>query len=292
MKFRPRQELLSCSEFKRLITRFHKMGFDKFRFTGGEPTLHPDLVELVRFTRSLSPSPFVALTTNAYLLAKQARALADAGLQRVNISLDSMQPDRFLQLARRGSLDKVLEGISAAEEAGLEVKINTVVVQNFNEDEVVSLAALTLKHPWQIRFLEMMPFGKNSDLQLQARVNTPALQSKIHAELGPLHPVGEGLDGEARVFRLQDAPGTIGFISPVSAPFCASCNRVRLTADGKLKLCLLKDGELDLREILRGEHPDEEIDRQILAGVARKPWGHDLSHNRFGTLRGMSEIGG
>ena len=292
MRFRPKKELLQTHELERLINRFHDLGFDKFRFTGGEPTIRPDLVQLVQHAANLPGSPTVAITTNALRLSELAQPLADAGLHRVNVSLDTLNPHRFEKLTRRDRLPDVLAGLAAAEKAGLTIKLNAVVVRNFNEADIVELARLSLKHDWQMRFLEMMPFGNNEHFQLEERVEQPSIQAYIEEELGALSPVGDQLDGEARVFKLDGAPGSIGFISPVSEPFCASCNRVRLTADGKLRLCLLRDNEVDLMTPLRSGAEDAQLDDLIRAGVYHKPWGHDLAQNRFSTNRGMSEIGG
>jgi len=292
MQFRPREELLTFRELLRLIRRFHGLGFDKFRFTGGEPTLRPELVRLVAATSALPGHPLTALTTNGVTLPRLAGKLKDAGLRRVNISLDTLDPERFRRMSRRAGLEEVLRGIEAADAAGLEVKINAVAVQNFNEEDLVPLARLSLERAWQIRFLEMMPFGNNEGFQNGKRLERSGVRARIAEALGELTPVGEGLDGEAEVFRAPGARGTIGFISPVSDPFCASCNRARLTADGKLRLCLLKDDEVDLMSPMRGGASDSELDQKIRRGIFHKPWGHELAYDRFSRKRGMSEIGG
>ena len=292
MTFRPQSELLQTEELERLITRFHSLGFDKFRFTGGEPTLRPDLVRLVKHTAKLANAPTVAMTTNALELPSLARPLAEAGLQRVNVSLDTLDPTRFQRLTRWGRIDQVLRGLHAAEAEGLQIKINAVVVRNFNEEDVVDLARLSIEHDWQIRFLEMMPFANNEGFQTSERVDQRSIQARIEQELGTLESAGDALDGEARVFRLPKARGSLGFISPVSDPFCSDCNRVRLTADGKLRLCLLKDDEVDLMAPLREGAADGDLDQILRKGIFEKPWGHELANNRFSTNRGMSEIGG
>jgi cyclic pyranopterin phosphate synthase len=292
MTFRPQSELMTTGELIRLLDRCHALGFDKFRFTGGEPTLRPDLVDLVAHTASLPGRPFTAITTNGTLLTKLAEPLRAAGLRRVNVSLDTLDPVRFRRMARRGNLKKVLVGLQAAAEAGLEVKLNAVVVRNFNEEDVVDLAALSLEHPWQIRFLEMMPFGNNDTFQTGQRVEEEGSFARIQRALGHLEAVSEHRDGEAKVFRLSEAPGTVGFISPVTDPFCADCNRARLTADGKLRLCLLKDDEVDLLSPMRGGASDADLEQFVRDGIWHKPWGHDLAHDRFSQNRGMSEIGG
>ncbi|MCC5845852.1 MAG: GTP 3',8-cyclase MoaA [Verrucomicrobia bacterium] len=292
MKFRPQSENISLAEYRRLLPLFHALGFDKFRFTGGEPTLHPQLTELIAETAALPGAPFVALTTNGMLLPKLARPLKTAGLRRVNISLDTLDPARFRQMSRRDGLDAVLRGLDAAEAAGLEIKLNAVTVRNFNEEDFVPLARFSLDRPWQVRFLEMMPFGNNEHFQNGQRVEEDSVKARIEAALGKLEPVGNGLDGEARVYRVPGAKGTVGFISPVSAPFCGDCNRARLTADGKLRLCLLKDDEVDLLTPLRKGADNAALENIVRAGIWEKPWGHELAFRRFSHNRGMSEIGG
>jgi cyclic pyranopterin phosphate synthase len=234
------------------------------------------------------------MTTNGILLSRLARPLAEAGLQRVNVSLDTLDPEKFRRLTRWGKMEDVWEGIQAAEEAGLSpVKINAVVVQGYNTGDVVDLARLTLEHPWQVRFIEMMPFAGATDLQINQVVTAEETQARIEAALGPLELVNNGkLDGEARLFHLPGALGDIGFISSVTQPFCASCNRARLTADGRLRLCLLREGEVDLLTPLRAGASLEDLRGLILEGIWNKPWGHGLDEGVIPLNRVMSEIGG
>ena len=294
MAFRRPAELLSDAELFRLIPIFAELGFRKIRFTGGEPTLRKSLIELVRTTAAYPGIRQVGLTTNGLLLDQLARPLAEAGLTTVNVSLDSLDPARFRQLTRWGNVRDVLEGLVTAEEVGLRVKLNSVPTRDMNDTtDVVELARLTLQHDWQVRFIELMPFANNAEFQTEHIVREDELRTLLEEEFGALEVVDEGrLDGEAKVFRISDAPGTVGFISPVSSPFCAACNRVRLTADGRLRLCLLRDDEGDLRELLRGGASDEDLAAAIGSAVYRKPWGHELSSARFPVSRGMSEIGG
>jgi cyclic pyranopterin phosphate synthase len=188
----------------------------------------------------------------------------------------------------------VWAGIHAAETAGLKpVKINTVVVRGMNDKDVVDLARLTLEHAWQVRFIEMMPFGGATALQVGQVVKASEILTRIQSALGPLELVNDGkLDGEARIYRLSGAAGEIGFISSVTAPFCAACSRARLTADGKLRLCLLRDNEVDLLTPLRAGASLDELRQIILDGIWVKPWGHGLAEGAFATNRAMSEIGG
>jgi len=236
----------------------------------------------------------VALTTNGLLLDQLAQPLFDAGLTSVNVSLDTLDPARFRELTRWGNVRDVVEGLDAAEAAGLRVKLNAVPIRGANDtDAAVALARLTVEHDWQVRFIEVMPFANNPGFQVGHIVREAELRAHLESVLGPLEPLHEGkLDGEARMFQIPGARGAIGFISPVSSPFCAACNRVRLTADGRLRLCLLRDDEGDVRELLRSGATDAELETAIGASVHRKPWGHDLARDLIPASRGMSEIGG
>ncbi len=215
-------------------------------------------------------------------------------MQRVNVSVDTLDPQKFHRLTRWGKLDQVWHGIYAAEQAGLmPLKLNAVVVRGYNEPDVVDLARLTLERPWQVRFIEMMPFAGATELQLKQVVKAEEIQERIVAALGPLEsPTTAKLDGEAHVFRLPGATGELGFISSVTIPFCASCTRARLTADGRLRLCLLREGEVDLLTPLRQGASLEELRQIILDGIWYKPWGHGLAEGIIPLNRVMSEIGG
>ncbi len=294
MTFRPRSELLQDDEIARLVALFAGLGFHKFRLTGGEPTVRANVVQLVETMAATPGVEKLAMTTNGLLLNRLAQPLADAGLQRVNISIDTLDPHKFKKLTRWGEVEDVWRGIRAAEAAGLEIKLNAVVVRNYNDQEdVVDLARLTLYQPWQVRFIEMMPFGDVADFQLSGVVTQAELQETIAGALGELTPVNQGeLDGEASLFQLGGAPGRIGFISSVSQPFCASCNRARLTADGRLRLCLLREKEVDLMTPLRAGATDDELAAIIKKGIWWKPWGHGLAQDVIPLNRVMSEIGG
>jgi cyclic pyranopterin phosphate synthase len=294
MTFRPRAELLQDDELARLVALFAGLGFHKFRLTGGEPTVRANVVQLVETMAATPGVEKLAMTTNGLLLDRLAQPLADAGLQRVNISIDTLDPHKFKKLTRWGAVEDVWRGIRAAEAAGLEIKLNAVIVRNYNDrEDVVDLARLTLYQPWQVRFIEMMPFGDVADFQLSGVVTQAELQETIAAALGELTPVNQGvLDGEASLFQLHGAPGRIGFISSVSQPFCASCNRARLTADGRLRLCLLREKEVDLLTPLRAGATDEELEAIIKKGIWWKPWGHGLAQDVIPLNRVMSEIGG
>jgi len=294
MVFRPNEELLTDDELAHVLRVMSDLGFDKFRLTGGEPTVRPGLVNIIREIAALPGTREIVMTTNGLKLQQLAEPLRRAGLARVNISIDSLDPAKFKRITRWGNVDDVLAGIGAAERAGLApIKLNAVIIRGFNEDDVVPLAALTLEHDWQFRFIEVMPFADVADFQRSSIVTTADMMARIQHVLGELTPENEGqLDGEAKVYRLPGARGTVGFISPVTAPFCASCNRVRLTADGKLRLCLLKDGELDLKTPLRNGASVADLTALTREAIWRKPWGHDLAHGVIPLNRVMSEIGG
>ena len=294
MTFRPNADLMQDDEILRLTRLFAGLGFDKIRLTGGEPTVRANVVELVRGIAHTPGVRSVSMTTNGMLLARLAKPLAAAGLQRVNVSIDTLNPAKFRRLTRWGDLEDVWDGILAAEEAGLKpVKLNAVVVKGYNEADVVDLARLTLDHPWQVRFIEMMPFGGATELQVGQMVTASQTQARVEAAFGSLEPGNGGeLDGEARIFRIAGAQGDIGFISSVSAPFCADCTRARLTADGVLRMCLLRDYEIDLLTPLRAGATDGELRAMVLEAVWNKPWGHGLAEGAIATNRVMSQIGG
>ncbi len=294
MVFLPREELLTDEELIRLARLFAELGFDKIRLTGGEPTVRPNLVELVARMAALPGIREISMTTNGLRLKTLAEPLARAGLKRVNVSLDTLDPAKFRRITRWGRLEEVWEGILAAEAAGLTpIKLNAVVVRGYNDQDMVDLAALTLTRPWQVRFIEVMPFADVAPFAQQVIVSTAEMIRILEGEFGPLEPVNDGrLDGEARVYRIRGAVGSVGFISPVSEPFCAQCNRVRLTAEGRLRLCLLRDDEVDLRGPLRSGASDEELKALIQAAIWRKPWGHGLPEGVIPIARVMSQIGG
>jgi GTP 3',8-cyclase len=281
-------------EVRQLVRMFAQLGFDKYRLTGGEPTVRANIVELVRDIAHTPGVRSVTMTTNGVLLSRLAQPLADAGLQRVNISVDTLDLQKFRRLTRWGNLDQVWAGIEAAEQAGLTpIKINAVVVRGYNEADVVDLAQLTIRHPWQVRFIEMMPFAGATDIQTTQLVTASEIQERIQAANGPLEQVNGGkLDGEARLFRFPGALGDVGFISSVTSPFCASCTRARLTADGRLRLCLLREGEVDLLTPLRAGATLDQLRELILGGIWEKPWGHKLADGVIPLNRTMSEIGG
>jgi cyclic pyranopterin phosphate synthase len=294
MVFRPRHELMQDDELRTLVNVFADLGFKKFRLTGGEPTVRQNVVEICRFIANTPGVQSLSMTTNGVLLKELAQPLAEAGLQRVNISIDTLDPVRFKKITRWGSLDQVWEGIEAADRAGLTpVKLNAVVVRGFNDQDVTELARLTLDHDWQVRFIEMMPFGDVATFAQEQIVTDAEIRQRIADEYMPLELVDDGqLDGEARLYQFPGAKGQVGFISSVSVPFCASCNRARLTADGVLRLCLLRDKEVNLLQPLRDGASEADLKQIILDGIWLKPWGHGLADDVIPVKRVMSQIGG
>ena len=294
MRFRPRAELLQDDEILTIVQAAAELGTSKIRLTGGEPTIRPNLVELVRAIAATPGIKQIAMTSNGVLLAELAEPLAQAGLQRLNVSVDTLDPAKFRRITRWGDLGRVWDGIAAAEAAGLTpLKVNCVVTRGFNDDEVVPLARLSLDRPWHIRFIELMPFGSVAEFQQEAVVSSHETMARIEASLGPLLPVlDHNSQDPARSYRLPGAQGRIGFISSVTQPFCAGCNRYRLTADGKLRLCLLRDREVDLLTPLRQGWPREELKRLLRDAIWNKPWGHGLPEGEVPQLRVMSQIGG
>jgi len=293
MKFQPRDEILTDDELIRVVGAFAELGFTKFRLTGGEPTIRPHLVDIVRAIKSFPGVEEVTMTTNALLLGRMAEGLAEAGLDRINVSLDTLNPERFKAMTRGGRFDMVWDGVLAAERAGITpIKINTVVVRGQNEHEVAELARLTIDRPWQMRFLEIMPMEGVGMVYDEGLVTSEETQARLEYEFGPLEHIASPSGDPARVWKIPGAAGTIGFISPISEPFCSTCNRVRLSADGKLRLCLLRADEVDLRDIVRNGGTDDQLTGRIRSAIWRKPWGHGIAEGDFNIGRGMSQIGG
>ena len=292
--FRSNDELMQDDELLTLVRLFAELGFDKFRLTGGEPTTHPHLVDLVREIARTPGVRSLSMTTNGLLLGKLARPLAEAGLQRVNISIDTLNPARFKKMTRRGDFETVWNGILTAEQAGLmPIKLNTVVVRGYNEDDVVDLARLTLDHPWQVRYIELMPLGDIAGFARECMVSDVEIRNRIERAFGTLEVIDRGtLDGEARMYRIRGAQGQIGLISSVTYPFCSSCTRARLTADGVLRLCLLHDREVNLLQPLRQGARMVDLKEIIREGLWNKPWGHALADQVAPKQRVMSQIGG
>jgi cyclic pyranopterin phosphate synthase len=292
--WRSHEEILRYEEIGLIVQAAASLGISKVRLTGGEPLVRLGFVELVRMLARIPGIDDLAMTTNGTLLARHAVELAQAGLKRVNVSLDTLQPERFRQITRRGGLATVFEGIAAARQAGLTpLKVNTVVVRGLNDDEAVDFARLTLEGDWHVRFIELMPVGSNAVWAGDRYVSVGEVRRRIEAALGELVPAKVGVgNGPARYYRFPGAVGTIGFISPVSEHFCYQCNRLRLTADGGLRPCLLSDYEIDLRTPVRQGAGLPEIRELLIRSIGAKPRGHRLNESIAPRKRAMSEIGG
>jgi cyclic pyranopterin phosphate synthase len=294
LTFVPNNELLSAEELEKVVRAAVEVGFYKVRLTGGEPTLRADIVDIVRRLGRIDGVEQLVMTTNGYRLPYIARDLAAAGMKRVNIHVDSLNAEIIPQIMRLGTFDKAWAGIMAAEEAGLApIKLNAVITRGYNDSAAVELARLTLEKPWQIRFIELMPFGGPTEIQLHHYVSSEEVTGWIEKELGPLFPVNNGqLDGEARMYRLAGGEGQIGFISPVSNPYCDDCNRMRVTADGRLRMCLLSEDEINFRRMLRSGGTHADLVELFKQAIRTKPVGHQLKNGQFAENRTMSQIGG
>ena len=344
----PKSQILSFEEIERLLKIAAELGMTKIRLTGGEPLLRRDIDQLVARIGAIPGLRDLSMTTNGSVLARHAASFARSGLNRINISLDTLRPDRFARIARRGNLESVMEGIAAAQAAGLTpLKLNCVVMRGWNDDEVVDFARLTLTQPFDVRFIELMPinwsqgddggagmetffalsapqpeYRRDSNVTLYARpelgsldrkfklgdsalvgqldagqmrrafVSTAEMRSLIEAALGTLEPADVQVNGPARSYRLAGAPGTVGFISQITNDLCLSCNRLRLTADGQLRPCLMADGEVDLRTPLREGATDAEIADLFCLTVLHKPREHRLEDGKAPVHRNMSQLGG
>ena len=291
--FRPPEELLRDDELLLLVRIAAELGVKRVRLTGGEPTVRPAVVDLVGAIGAVPGIRDLSMTTNGLLLEYLAADLARAGLRRVNVSLDTLDPEKFRRITRGGRVERVLAGIARAEAVGLlPIKINAVVVRGFNEEDVVPLARLTRERPWEVRFIEVMPFGAVADVADAGIVTSEETTARIEAALGPLEAINLSGEDPARTYRLRGAAGTLGFISPVSQPFCSKCGRLRLTADGRLRLCLLRDDEVDLLTPLRNGASYDELKEIFAAGAYRRPFGHALAERLFPEKRVMIQIGG
>jgi len=283
-------EILSYEEIQTVVRAAAELGINKIRLTGGEPLVRADLPKLIKMLSQIKGIEELSLTTNGTILKKYALELKQAGLSRVNVSLDTLKADKFRYITRLGELKTVLEGIETAKEAGFEpVKINTVIMRGINDDEILDFARMTYEDGWHVRFIELMPFKGAAEF-------VPSIELRQHISLlGKLEPCASITgNGPAMYYRLAGAKGTIGFISPLTEPsFCSRCNRMRLTPDGKLRPCLLGEDEIDLKTPLRNNASMEELKSLILKAVASKPEHHHLEGGNVRLVnRKMSQIGG
>jgi cyclic pyranopterin phosphate synthase len=296
LSFVPQPELLTAEEIETVVRAAVAVGFHKFRLTGGEPTLRPEIVEITERIAKVPGVEDLAMTTNGILLPRLAKPLKDAGLRRLNIHVDTLHPERLKKLMRFATLEEMEAGIAAAEEAGLvPIKLNCTVTRDYNDMDVAELARRAKDRDWHVRFIELMPLGggETAHVALSQFVPTAETRRRIEAELGPLEelPPASAAD-ESRNFRFAGARGVVGFISPVSEPYCGSCNRMRLTADGKFHLCLLNDDELDVKQALRTGGGQAAVQEILLKAVGLKPTGHRLDEGVSPRVRSMFQIGG
>jgi len=286
----PHSDVLRYEEIVTVAQAAAAIGINKLRLTGGEPLVRSSLTDLIKMLSKIKGIDDIALTTNGTLLKQYASALKDAGLKRVNVSLDSLKKDRYQYITRKGKLDEAMDGIEAAKEIGLDpVKINMVVIRGINDDEVTDFAHLSIEKGWHIRFIEPMPFVDNMTFSFLP-ISEILERLKI---FGPLEPfLSSKGNGPAKYFKFAGSTGTIGFISPLSDCFCSSCNRLRLTVDGMLRPCLMSDRELDLKPVLRNGGTLNDIKLSLLHAVEAKPERHKLVEGQSQKGRAMCQLGG
>jgi GTP 3',8-cyclase len=287
----PREEILSYEEITEVVRQLAPLGVSRLRITGGEPTIRPQLSTLIAMLRAVPGIEDIALSTNGVKLPEMAEELKAAGLDRVNMSADSLKPERIREIARRSLKFSPLEAASAAEGAGLgPVKLNVVVMRGINDDEIEDFARLTIEHPWHVRFIELMPVGEMASLTFEHVVPSDEILArlssvgKLDADPGPARG-----NGPAAYYRFAGAPGSVGVITPMSHTYCGDCNRVRLTADGRLRTCLYGEEEVSFRDALRAGEPLAPV---YAAALASKPKEHALLQMRVGGLRALSQVGG
>jgi len=295
MQWLKRETILSFDEIERIARIGIELGIEEVRLTGGEPTLRPGLPDLVARISRL-PLRRLSLTTNGFLLKNLARPLAEAGLRRINVSLDTLQHDRFHQIARRHGLDEVLAGLEELERypSVAPIKVNVVAMRDFTESEVVAFAELARRKPYVIRFIEFMPLDADGNWQRERVLSGPEIKAIIERDFMPLVPVAAEVSSTSRRFTFADGVGEIGFINPVSQPFCGNCNRIRLTADGQLRTCLFSIDEWDLRAPMRSGASDADLADILIDAVSHKELKHKINEgNAFQRAsRSMSQIGG
>ena len=295
VKFVPRDEILSFEEIERFVRIAVGLGIDKLRVTGGEPLVRRDLPVLVRRLAALPGIQDLALTTNGVMLAELAEPLYEAGLRRLNVHLDTLDRERFRRISRRDDLDKVLAGLAAAKKLGFgPIKLNAVAVKNLLEPDIVPLASFGREHGFEVRFIEFMPLDAQDLWDRNKVLLADDIVAALSREIAPLIPVPDADPrAPALEYEFADGIGRVGFIASVSRPFCLNCNRLRLTADGKLRYCLFAIEEDDVKGLLRGGAPDDAIAALIRRNVAGKWEGHEINTSRFvPPPRPMYAIGG
>ena len=292
------EEILNYEEILRIIRISTELGIRKVRITGGEPLVRKGIVDFIASLRTIEELDDISMTTNGILLADFAGPLYSAGIRRINVSLDSLNPEKYAKITRLGDINAVLRGIERAREMGFfPIKINIVAIKGFNDDEILDFARLTLETPYHVRFIELMPIGEAGKAIDESFLSNDFIKNRIET-LGKLEHIkknGNGTDGPADVYRLHGGKGEIGFISAISHKFCSTCNRLRLTADGQLRACLLSDEETDLKALLRSGCSDAVLKETIIETIARKPRQHKIifkDNYRKKCVKEMSAIGG
>jgi len=290
----PHEEILTYEEISRIVRVFAVEGISKVRLTGGEPLVRKGIVDFISRLSHIEEIKDLSLTTNGVLLKESAQDLKQAGLKRINISLDSLKKERFYQITRRDDFERVWNGIEEALKVGLSpIKINMVAIQGLNDDEIESFARLTLHLPLTVRYIEYMPSANGQEWRKSDILTIPQIKSRLE-NVGKLVPIpSDRWDGPAKRFRIEGAIGEIGLIGAVSTHFCDDCNRLRLTADGKIRTCLFSDEEIDMKELLRKGGSDQDLTERLLVALRAKPERHHIDTHQFKKCqRNMSAIGG
>ena len=295
VRFRPRAEILSFEEILRFADVMARCGINKIRLTGGEPLVRSGICDLVQRLSQIPGLDDIAMTTNGILLSKYAFQLKQAGLGRLNISLDAMNEATFERIARRSGLQQVLDGIAAAKQAGFErIRLNTVAISGISEPEIIPLARFAREQNLELRFIEFMPLGAEDNWSDASVLSGQRIREMIENACGPLEPAARDDPSQpAMDFVYADGRGRIGFINPVTQPFCGDCNRLRITAEGQVRNCLFSDREWDVRELLRGDASDEAIADLVRESISQKKAGHGIDSDDFvKPARAMYQIGG
>ena len=295
VRFRPRNEILTFEEIERFVQVVARCGVNKLRITGGEPLVRAELPKLIRRLAAIEEIDDIALTTNGVLLAEHAEALKNAGLQRINVSLDTLREETFQKISRRSGLNQVLEGIFAAQRAGFErIRLNAIAIRDLTEVEIVPLGQFARQHGLELRFIEFMPLDADANWKSDRVLSGERIRDILEEAFGPLWPSDRRDPSQPAVdYEFADGKGRIGLINPVSSPFCESCNRLRLTAEGKVRNCLFSTVEWDARQIMRNDGTDEELLALVRDCIQEKKPGHGIDNPDFTRPeRAMYQIGG
>lgn len=293
IKLFPHNEILSYEEILEIVKIFTSLGIKRIRITGGEPLIRRNLPYLIEKINEFQEIKDIAITTNGILLKDMAKELLKAGLKRVNISLDTLHPDKYEKITKQKGLKNVLDAIHECLSIGISpVKINNVLIKGVNDDEIIDFVRLTEKLPIHVRFIEYMPWGNTEYWDISKVFSTQDLIGLIEKEMGTLSPIKNDSGGPAKSFQIKNFAGVIGFINPVSSHFCNLCNRIRLTADGKIRLCLFSETEIDLKSYLRKNTDRKTLVNVVKDAIYRKPQNHNLSDHINKHQREMNQIGG